>query len=42
MPTCKKCGVMKATAEMRRSPTEGYVCKDKFTCTRRRKEGAKK
>lgn len=42
MPTCNKCGVMKATAEMRRSPKSGFLCKDKIACNRRRKEGARK
>lgn len=42
MPTCKKCGVTMATAEMRRSPTTGYLYKNKITCSRRRKEAKKK
>lgn len=32
MPICNKCGRMAATAEMRRSTKEGWLCKDKVPC----------
>jgi len=32
MPTCKRCGRVAASAEMRRSPKSGYLCKDKIGC----------
>jgi hypothetical protein len=44
MPTCSRCGVMKATAEMRRSPKKGesgatlWMCKDRRPCATRRAE----
>lgn len=41
-PVCRKCERMAATAEMRRSPKEGYVCKDKIPCKVRAKELTKK
>lgn len=41
MPVCNKCGVMKASSEMRRSPKSGHLCKDKVACSRRRKEKKK-
>lgn len=36
MPTCRECGHMQATVEMRRSPKEGWLCKDKQGCKRRK------
>lgn len=46
MPVCRDCGVMQATAEMRRLPRrrvgrkvapEEHVCKEKLACRRRAK-----
>ena len=28
MPDCKRCGRNRATAELRRSPAGGYICKE--------------
>ncbi len=41
MPTCRECGVMKSSAEMRkgrRGGQETWFCKDKRPCSERRKE----
>lgn len=38
MPVCNRCGVMQATAEMRRSPKRGHLCKDKPACAARRRK----
>lgn len=38
MPICNLCGRMAATAEMRRSTKEGWLCKDKLPCKTRVKE----
>ncbi len=32
MPACKRCGKQGATADFRRSPKGGYLCKDKAGC----------
>lgn len=32
MPTCKECGYTGATSLFRRSPKDGYLCKDKIGC----------
>lgn len=37
MPVCNLCKRMAATAEMRRSPKEGWICKDKVSCKDRAK-----
>jgi len=34
MPACRLCGVVRATAELRRTSL-GHVCKDKPACARR-------
>lgn len=42
MPTCTKCGAMKATVEMRKSPKKAddgqtiWMCKDTGPCAQRR------
>lgn len=42
MPTCTKCGVMKATVEMRKSPKKDddgftvWMCKEDGPCKQRR------
>jgi hypothetical protein len=41
MPQCKKCSRVAATAEMRRSPKEGWLCKDTAGCAHDRKIKAK-
>lgn len=44
MPTCYRCGVTQATAEMRRSPKKTkageqlWLCKEALRCLSRRKE----
>ena len=38
MPICVHCGAMKATAEMRRSPKGGFICRDKDHCRKRKHE----
>ncbi len=40
MPVCVKCGRWAASVEMRRSPkTPGvFMCKDKLTCNKTKKE----
>jgi hypothetical protein len=38
MPECKTCGITQATVEMRRSPTDGWLCKEKADCKKRVKE----
>ena len=38
MPECKECGITQATVEMRRSPKEGWLCKEKSDCKKRKKE----
>lgn len=35
MPVCRKCNAMQATIEMRKSPKEGWLCKDKDKCSKR-------
>jgi hypothetical protein len=35
MPVCNRCGKMGPTADMRRSPKQGAVCKDKPKCKER-------
>jgi hypothetical protein len=48
MPTCRKCGITQASAEMRRSPKKGpkgellWLCKEALACAARRKELRKK
>lgn len=37
MPACKKCTRVSATAELRRSPKGGYMCRDQGRCTARQK-----
>lgn len=37
MPACNRCGRVSASAEMRRSPKSGWLCKDKYACKRDRK-----
>lgn len=35
MPVCVRCGSMKASAEMRRTPKGRHLCKDKAACGHR-------
>lgn len=37
MPVCKHCGTTLASADMRRSPKQGWLCKDKIGCEHDRK-----
>jgi hypothetical protein len=39
MPECKRCQYVGASADLRRSPTDGYLCNDKTACERRRLAG---
>lgn len=42
VPVCHKCGKMSATADMRRSTTQGlWLCKDKAPCDARRRTAEK-
>ncbi len=36
MPQCNKCDRVAATVEMRRSPKQGWLCKDWYACKIRR------
>jgi len=32
MPSCKRCGREGPSAEFRKSPKSGFLCKDKISC----------
>ena len=36
MPSCNECGDIGASADMRRSPKGGHLCKDKAACKHKR------
>jgi len=37
MPKCKHCGTTLPTAQMRKSPKGGHICRDKIGCKHDRK-----